>query len=36
LTKVVDEIETVDEAVPQSNENNGETTEGNWKSWDEG
>ncbi len=36
LAKVVDDIETVEESVPQSSEDDGEPTEGGWKSWDEG
>ena len=36
LAKVVDDIETVEESVPQSIEDDGEPTEGGWKSWDEG
>ena len=36
LAKVVDEIETIDESVPRSSEEDGGATEGSWKSWDEG
>ncbi|MEC8927097.1 MAG: hypothetical protein VYB17_02420 [Candidatus Thermoplasmatota archaeon] len=36
LTKVVDEIESVDDSMPVSSENDGETTERSWKTWDEG
>ena len=36
LAKVVDDIETVEESVPQSIEDDGKPTEGGWKSWDEG
>ena len=36
LTRVVDEIESVDDSMPESSENDGETTERSWKTWDEG
>ena len=36
LARVVDEIETVEESVPQSDEDDGESVERSWKSWDEG
>ena len=36
LTRVVDEIETVDDSVPESSENEVENTERSWKTWDEG
>ena len=36
VARVVDEIETVEESVPQSNDDGGESSERSWKSWDEG
>ena len=36
MMRVVDEIETVEESVVQSVEEDGESTERSWKSWDEG
>ncbi len=36
MVRVVDEIETVEESVVQSVEDDGESTERSWKSWDEG
>ena len=36
LAKVVDEIETVDDSVPKSSEEDGENDERSWKTWDEG
>ena len=36
LTRVVDEIESVDDSMPEASENDGETTERSWKTWDEG
>ena len=36
LTRVVDEIETVDDSVPESSEKEVENTERSWKTWDEG
>ena len=36
LAKVVDEIETVDDSTPESSDEEAETTERNWKTWDEG
>ena len=36
LAKVVDEIESVDDSVPESSEEDGEKAERDWKTWDEG
>ncbi|MCS5535402.1 MAG: hypothetical protein NZ802_06065, partial [Candidatus Poseidoniales archaeon] len=36
LTRVVDEIESVDDSMPDSSENDDENTELSWKTWDEG
>lgn len=36
LTRVVDEIESVDDSMPISSENDGENTERSWETWDEG
>ena len=36
LTRVVDEIDSVDDSVPESSENASENTERSWKTWDEG
>ena len=36
LTKVVDEIESVDDSMPESSENDVDNTERSWKTWDEG
>ena len=36
LGKVIDEIESVDDSVPESSEEDGEKAERSWKTWDEG
>ncbi len=36
LARVVDDIDTVDDSVPQSSDDVGEEAERSWKSWDEG
>jgi hypothetical protein len=36
LARVVDEIESVDDSMPDTRENDGENTEHSWKTWDEG
>jgi hypothetical protein len=36
LSRVADEIESVDETVAEDDDEIGATDEGNWKSWDEG
>ena len=36
LTRVVDEIDSVDDSAPASSENDGGNTERSWKTWDEG
>ena len=36
LTRVVDEIDSVDDSMPESSENVSENTERSWKTWDEG
>ena len=36
LSRVVDEIESVDESVAEGDDESGDTDERNWKSWDEG
>ena len=36
LVKVIDEIESVDDSMPESNEEDGEKAERSWKTWDEG
>ena len=36
LAKVIDEVESVDDSVPESSEEDGEKAERSWKTWDEG
>jgi len=36
LARVVDEIESVDDSMPDTSENDGGNTEHSWKTWDEG